>query len=95
MLRIVFSIMVLVLCSFALAENHHVAKNTIPTSVSSIVEVDLGFPESPELVFTLTKSTSSLVPIYLLSGAIPAQRCSCLVQRVYGNTSIRSPPLAL
>lgn len=95
MLRFVCSIMVLMLCSFALADNHYVAKNTIPASVSSLVEVDSGFPESPELVFTLTKSISSVGPLYFLNGLALAQPCSCVAQRIYGNTSIRSPPIAL
>lgn len=83
------------LCSFALADNHHGAKNTIPASVSSLVEVDSGFPESPELVFILTKSISSVGPLYFLNGVVLAQPCSCVAQRIYGNTSIRSPPIAL
>lgn len=93
MLRIVFSIMVLMLCSFVLADSHHVAKNTIPASVSSIVELDSGFPEAPELVLTFTKLLNTLAPIYFLKGRVLALKSHRVTQRVYGNTSIRSPPL--
>ncbi|WP_269620658.1 hypothetical protein [Zhongshania sp. BJYM1] len=95
MLRIVFSIMMLMLCSFALADSHHLAKSAEPSSVSAMVELDAGVPDSTDLPFALLDSSASIAPIYLLDGRVPKQAFQRLVWRFYGNTSIRSPPLTL
>lgn len=95
MLRNVFSIIVLMLCTSALAESYDVAKNTVPSSVSAIIEVDSGFPESLDIALTLSYLHSSYAPAYLLEGRVPRPGFHRLEQGVVGNASIRAPPPAL
>lgn len=95
MLRIVLSMLVLMLCTFALAESYHVTKDTSPASVSSLAELDSGLTDSPEITVVVTGSDTQLAPLYLLAERVPAQQSHRVELRDYGNTSIRSPPVTL
>lgn len=95
MLRNVFSIVLLMLCTSALAESYDAAKNTLPSSVSAIVEVDSGFPESPDIALSLSYLHSSYAPVYILLGRTPRSSFHRHEQGAVANAPIRAPPTTL
>ena len=90
MLRIVFSMMLFLLCTFALADNSRHTVNTIPNTVG-----DSGLSETTDLVFTLSAQRSPVAPFYVLESRALTPVARAYSKRLFGNTSIRAPPLDL
>ena len=95
MLRIVFSMMLFLLCTFALADNSRHTVNTIPNTVGDFVDFDSGLSETTDLVFTLSAQRSPVAPFYVLESRALTPVARAYSKRLFGNTSIRAPPLDL
>ncbi|CAA0092075.1 Uncharacterised protein [Zhongshania aliphaticivorans] len=95
MLRIVFSILALMLWTAALAGSYHGVNDAAPANVSSMVELESGFTDTPERLFTAATPQTSSAPQYTLLGRVAPQTSPRVKNHVYGNASIRSPPITL
>lgn len=95
MVRSLLAIVVLLLCSNALADRHHLAKSWLAATTGDAVECRTNFADGKDLPVSLPSKSAAIFHPYAIAPIIAFQPQVVGPQVISGASPIRAPPHSL